>query len=88
MPARKLAETDVQIQALQRHVLAQCVAVTSSIDTIPPEMILPDVRERWLHELRQTVVAAGPIGRAARRSAPGRGSAMIAAIACKSTSRV
>jgi hypothetical protein len=57
MPARKLAEMDIQIQALQRHVLAQCVAVTSSIDTIPPEMILPDMRERWLHELRQAVVA-------------------------------
>jgi hypothetical protein len=42
MPARKLAETDAQIQALHHHVLAQCVAITSSIDTIPPEMILDD----------------------------------------------
>jgi hypothetical protein len=33
MPPRKLAETDAQIQALRHHVLAQCVAITSSIDT-------------------------------------------------------
>jgi hypothetical protein len=59
MPARKLAETDAQIQALHHHVLAQCVAITSSIDTIPPEMILDEMRERWLVELRQTVVALG-----------------------------
>lgn len=59
MPARKLAGTDVQIQALRRHVLAQCVAVGSSTDTMPPEMILFEMRERWLHELRQPVVAVG-----------------------------
>jgi hypothetical protein len=59
MPARKLAETDAQIQALHHHVLAQCVAIISSIDTIPPEMILDEMRERWLVELRQTVVALG-----------------------------
>jgi hypothetical protein len=59
MPARKLAETDAQIQALHHHVLAQCVAITSSIDTIPPEIILDEMRERWLVELRQTVVALG-----------------------------
>jgi hypothetical protein len=59
MPARKLAETDAQIQALHHHVLAQCVAITSSIDTIPPEMVLDKMRKRWLVELRQTVVALG-----------------------------
>jgi hypothetical protein len=53
MPARKLAETDAQILALHHHVLTQCVAITSSIDTIPPEMVLPEMRERWLRELRQ-----------------------------------
>ena len=51
MPARKLAET------LHHHVLTQCVAITSSVDTIPPEMVLPEMRERWLRELRQAVVA-------------------------------
>jgi len=59
MPARKLAETDAHIQELRRHVLAQCVAITSSIDTIPPEMILPEMREAWLRELRQAVGALG-----------------------------
>jgi hypothetical protein len=58
MPARKLAETDAQIQTLHHHVLAQCVAITSSIATIPPEIILDEMR-RWLVELRQTVVAVG-----------------------------
>ena len=53
MPARKLAETDAQILALHHHVLTQCVAITSSIDTIPPEMVLPEMRERWRRELRQ-----------------------------------
>jgi hypothetical protein len=57
MPARKLAETDAQILALHHHVLTQCVAITSSIDTIPPEMVLPEMRERWLRELRQAVGA-------------------------------
>jgi hypothetical protein len=46
MPARKLAETDAQILALHHHVLTQCVAITSSVDTIPPEMVLPEMRER------------------------------------------
>ena len=59
MPARKLAETDAQIQALHHHVLAPCVSITSSIDTIPPEMVLDKMRKRWLVELRQTVVALG-----------------------------
>jgi hypothetical protein len=59
MPARKLAETDAQIEALQHHVLAQCVAITSGIDTIPSEMILPEMRERWLRELRQAIGALG-----------------------------
>ena len=58
MPARKLAETDAQIQTLHHHVLAQCVAITSSIATIPPEIILDEMR-RWLVELRQTVIALG-----------------------------
>jgi hypothetical protein len=59
MPARKLAETDTQIQTLHHHVPPQCVAITSSIDTLPPELILDEMRERWLVEVRQTVVALG-----------------------------
>jgi hypothetical protein len=59
MPARKLAETDAQIQALHHHVLAQCVAISSIIDTIPPEMVLDEMRELWFVKLRQAVVALG-----------------------------
>ena len=59
MPARKLAETDAQMQALQRHVLAQCVTITSSVDTISPEVILQEMREGWLRELRQAMGALG-----------------------------
>jgi len=54
---RKLADTDGQIQALRQHVSEQCVSIASSIDTIPPEMVPPEMRERWLHELRQAAVA-------------------------------
>jgi hypothetical protein len=54
---RKLADTDGQIQALRLHVAAQCVSIASSIDTIPPEMVPPDMRERWHRELRQAAIA-------------------------------
>jgi hypothetical protein len=57
MIARKLADTDGQIQALRRHVSEQCVSIASSIDTIPPEMVPREMRERWLQELRQAAVA-------------------------------
>ena len=59
MPARKLAETDALVLALHHHVLTQCVAISSIIDTIPPEMVLDEMRELWLVELRQAVVALG-----------------------------
>ena len=68
---RKLADTDGQIQALRRHVSEQCVSIASSIDTIQPEMIPLEMRERWLRELRQAVgvlillvdrLTAGPDG--------------------------
>ena len=39
MTARKLAETDAQIQTFRRHVAEECVAIASSIDTIPPAMV-------------------------------------------------
>jgi hypothetical protein len=68
MPARKLAETNTQIEALRRHVLAQCVAITSSIDRIPPEMVLPEMRARWLRELRQ---AGGALVLVVERLSPG-----------------
>jgi len=51
MPARKLAETDAQIQTLHHHVLAQCVAITSSIATIPPEIILDEMRGSTFHAM-------------------------------------
>jgi hypothetical protein len=58
---RKLADTDGQIQALRHHVSEQCVSIASSIDTIPPEMIPPEMRDRWLRELRQAAVALVPV---------------------------
>jgi hypothetical protein len=57
MPARKLAETDAQINALRSHVLAQCVAITSSIDTIPAELIPRAMRKRWAREVQQAADA-------------------------------
>jgi aspartate carbamoyltransferase catalytic subunit len=57
MPTRKLAETDVSNPgASALHPRPMC-AITSSIDTIPPEMILQEMREGWLRELRQAVGA-------------------------------
>jgi hypothetical protein len=55
----KLADTDKQIQKLWHSVPPQCVSITSSIDTTPPEMIPHEMRERWLRELRKTAVALG-----------------------------
>lgn len=47
MTARKLAETDAQIQTFRRHVAEECVAIASSIDTIPPAMVsAPTPRSR------------------------------------------
>ena len=57
MTARKLAETDAQIQTLRRHVAEGCVAIASSIDTIPPGMVPREMRDRWLRALRQAVGA-------------------------------
>lgn len=54
---RKLADTDEQIQALRHHISERCVSIASSIDTIPPEMVPHEMRERWLRELRQAAVA-------------------------------
>ena len=59
MPARKLAETDAHILALHHHVLTACVTISSTIDTIPPEMVLDEMRELWFVKLRQAVVALG-----------------------------
>jgi len=58
---RKFADTDHQIETLRHHVSAQCVSIASSIDTIPPEMIPVEMRDRWLHELRQAAVALVPV---------------------------
>ena len=57
MTARKLAETDAQIQTLRRHVAEECVAIASSIDTIPPGMVPREMRDRWLRALRQALGA-------------------------------
>jgi hypothetical protein len=53
----KLADTDGQIQQLwDNDVSKQCVSIPS-IDTTPTGTIPQQVRERWLRELRRTVVA-------------------------------
>ena len=54
---RKLAGTDARVRRLGRHVSKQCVLIASSIDTIPPELVPPAMREQWLRELRQAVAA-------------------------------
>ena len=72
MTARKLAEADAQIQTLRRHVAEECVAMASSIDTIPPAMVPREMRGRWLRALRQAM--RGGAGRGAARLRPhGRG---------------
>jgi len=57
----KLADTDQQIETFRHHVSEQCVSIASSIDTIPPETIPPQMRDRWLRELRQATVALVPV---------------------------
>jgi len=57
MTAPKLVDTEAQIQALRRQVAEWCVSIASSIDTTPAEMVPPEMRERWLQELRQATVA-------------------------------
>lgn len=57
MIARKHAETDAQIQALRHHVLEQCVAINSSIETIPAGIVPSAMRGRWRHELQQAAHA-------------------------------
>jgi hypothetical protein len=61
MTARKLAEADAQIQTLRRHVAEECVAIASSIDTIPPGMVSREMRDRWLWALRQAMRAVALI---------------------------
>jgi hypothetical protein len=56
-PIRKLAESNARIEALRRHVLEECVALTSSIDTVPAEILQPAIREQWRRELEQAAHA-------------------------------
>jgi hypothetical protein len=56
MTARKVAETDAQIQTLRRHVAEECVAITSSIDTIPAAMVPREMQDRWRRTLRQAML--------------------------------
>ena len=55
--SRKLAETDFQILTLRRHVLEECVAVTSAIDAIPAGTLPRPMREQWRRELEQAAQA-------------------------------
>jgi hypothetical protein len=59
MTARKLAEADAQIQTLRRHVAEECVAITSSIDTIPPAMVPREMRDRC--QRRRTFDPLSPV---------------------------
>jgi hypothetical protein len=53
----KVAETNAQIQRLRHHMFDECVAIASSIDTIPRAMVPRKMRDRWLRELRQATRA-------------------------------
>jgi hypothetical protein len=75
----KVVETDAQIQTLRHHIFDECVAIASSIDTIPRAMVPRWMRDRWLRELRQATPAvalvkgrlvAKPPAKAVRRRAP------------------
>jgi hypothetical protein len=57
MTARKIADTEAQIQALRHDVAARCVSIASSIDTIPAGMVPPETRRQWLQELHHAEVA-------------------------------
>jgi len=56
---RKLADTDRQVQALRRDTGRACVAIASSLDTLPPASVPYEMRGRWLRALRQTTRAVG-----------------------------
>jgi hypothetical protein len=80
MTARsKVAETNAQIQTLRHHIFDECVAIASSIDTIPRALVPRAMRARWLQELRQATRAvalvkgrlvAKPPAKAVRSRAP------------------
>jgi hypothetical protein len=53
----KVAETDAQIQTLRHRIFDECVAMASSIDTIPHALVPRGMRDRWLRELRQATLA-------------------------------
>jgi hypothetical protein len=73
MTAPKLAEADEQIQTLRHHIFDECVAIASSIDTIPAAIVPRAMR--WLQELRQAtravaLVKGRLVANAVRRRAP------------------
>jgi hypothetical protein len=55
--ARKLAETDAQVKTLRRHICDACVAIASSLDTLPPGSATRRMCDRWLLALRQATRA-------------------------------
>jgi hypothetical protein len=55
--SRRLADTDVQVQALRRNTGKACVSIASSLDTLTPASVPPEMRARWLRALRQTTRA-------------------------------
>ena len=52
LTARRLADTDAQIQALRRDIGAACVAIASSLDALPSGSVSPDLRVRWRQAVR------------------------------------
>lgn len=49
----KLAETDERVKALRKHICDACVAIASSLDTLPAGVAAGDMRARWLRALSQ-----------------------------------
>jgi hypothetical protein len=55
--SRRLADTDMQVQALRRNTGKACVSIASSLGALPPTRVPPEMRVRWLRALRQTTRA-------------------------------
>jgi hypothetical protein len=59
--AHELAKTDAQVKALRRHICDACVAIASSLDTLPRGSAPRGMRDRWLLALRQATRAVALI---------------------------
>jgi len=57
MSRLKLAQTDLELQLLTRAVCAGCVALASSLDSLPSDMVAREMRGRWRRQLEQAARA-------------------------------